>query len=112
MPLSFMTDSVTVLRAQIVKKHGSEAFDWANIISTTLTGVQVTPQQTSREFGDRTLQITERYTLRAPYNADIRAGDRIVWRSETYEIDGDVFHTESPTGRVSSTRCTLAKWSG
>ena len=112
MPLSFFNDSVVVIRAAITKKHGSEVFDWANATSTTLTGVQVTPQQTSREFGDRTLQITERYTLRASYDADIRAGDRIVWRGETYEIDGEVFHTESPTGRVSSTRCSLTKWSG
>ena len=32
--------------------------------------------------------------------------------AETYEIDGDVFHTKSPSGRVSSTRCALVKWSG
>ena len=45
-------------------------------------------------------------------DADIQAGDRIIWNGDTYEIDGEVFHTKSPTGRVSSTRCTLVKWSG
>ena len=44
--------------------------------------------------------------------SDIKAGDRIVWNGETYEIDGEVFHTKSPTGRISTTRCTLVRWNG
>ena len=112
MPLDFFRESVTVLRAPIIKKHGGEVLDWNNPTVTTVNGVQVTPQQTSREFDGRALQITERFTLRAGYDADIKAGDHIIWRGDTFEIDGEVFHTLSPTGRVSSTRCTLARWSG
>lgn len=112
MPLDFMKDTVTVLRAPFITKNGMQAFDWPNATEIVLKRVQVMPQPTSRVFEGRVEQVTDRRTLRAPYDADIQAGDRVIWHGETYEIDGEVFHTKSPTGRVSSTRCTLVKWSG
>ena len=112
MALSFMRDKVIVERAALIKKNGMEVRDWANAKKHTVERVLITAQPTSREFGDRTTQVTDRRTLRACYDADIMPGDRITWRGDTYEIDGDVFHTISPTGRVSSTRCTLARWEG
>ena len=112
MPLSFMNDSVTRYRAPVTKYNGQDKYDWANAVAKTITNVQVVPQSTARVFDDRTLNISERYTLRAKYDADIQAGDRIVWNGDTYEIEGEVFHTKSPTGRVSSTRCTLVRWVG
>ena len=112
MPLSFMNDTVTVLRAPIIEKNGMEKRDWANADDFEVTDVMVTSQNTSRDFEDRTLQVSDRRTLRANYDADIKAGDRIVWNGSTYEVEGDVFHTKSPTGRVSSTRCTLVRWAG
>ena len=112
MPLSFMHDTVTVLRAPIIEKNGMEKRDWSNADDFVVTGVMITSQSTSRDFEDRTLQLSDRRTLRANYDADIKAGDRIVWNGSTYEVEGDVFHTASPTGRVSSTRCTLVRWNG
>ena len=61
---------------------------------------------------NRELSISDTHKLRAMYDADIQAGDRVIWNGETYEVDGEVFKTKSPTGRVSSTRCTIAKWAG
>lgn len=112
MPLSFMRDSVTVKRPTTATKNGQEYFDWTNPTTKTINNVQVTEQATARDFGDRTLQISDRKTLRARYDADIQAGDHIVYDGDEYEIDGDVVHTKSPTGRVSSTRCTLTRWEG
>lgn len=112
MPLSFMTSTVTRLRAPIATKNGMDYFDWANATSATITNVQVVAQSTSRIFEDRVLNTSDRRTLRARYDADIQAGDRIVYEGVTYEIEGEVFHTKSPTGRVSSTRCTLVRWNG
>ena len=111
-PLSFFRDTVTVLRAGLSNKHGMEHYNWAEAEEITLTGVQVTAQGTTREFGDRVLNVSDRRTLRAAYDADIQAGDRVIWNGDTYEVEGEVFHTKSPTGRVSSTRCTLARWEG
>lgn len=111
MPLSFWRDSVTVLRASITVKNGQEVFDWANATSHTVDRCQVTAQATSRDF-DRTLQVPDHRTLRAPVDADIKTGDRIIWKGDTYDIEGEVFHTRSPRGGASSTRCTLARWDG
>lgn len=112
MPLSFFRDSVTVLRAPSSLKNGMPFFDWENASQSIVSKVQVTAQATGRDFGERQMQASDRRTLRAEYNADIQAGDRIVWNGDTYEIEGEVFHTMSPTGRVSSTRCTLVRWTG
>ena len=112
MALSFMKDSVTVKRASAVNKNGMESRDWKNATSHTLSNVQVTPQATSRDFEGRVTQVSDRRTLRADYEADIQAGDRVVWNGDTYEVDGEVFHTKSPTGRISTTRCTLVRFKG
>lgn len=112
MPLSFMKDTVTVLRAPLLKKNGAEYRDWPNAAEHTLSNVQVAAASTSRDFEGRVLQVSDRRTLRARYEADIMPGDRIVWNNVTYEIDGEIFHTKSPTGRVSSTRCSLVRWEG
>lgn len=112
MPLSFMKDTVTVRRAPFIVKNGLKCYDWAQAQDTTVSNVQVTAQSTSRDFEGRVLNISDRRTLRAPFDADVQAGDRVIWNGETYEIEGEVFHTKSPTGRVSSTRCTLVRFKG
>lgn len=112
MPLSFMTDTATVLRAPIISINGAQVRDWPRAATHTLSRIQITAQSTSRDFEGRVTQVTDRRTLRAPYDADIQPGDRVQWNGVTYEVDGEVFHTKSPTGRVSSTRCTLVRWEG
>lgn len=112
MPLSFMNDSATVLRAPLVKTNGMERRDWDSAEEIELKRIQIVSQSTSRDFEGRVTQVSDRRTLRARYDADIKAGDRVLWNEETYEVEGEVFHTKSPTGRVSSTRCTLIRWEG
>ena len=112
MALSFWKDTVTVLRAPIRSKNGLKYPDWNNAASHEVGRVLITPQTTAREFGDRIVQLSDRKTLRANYDADIRSGDRVIFEEATYEIEGEVFHTKSPTGHVSSMRCTLVRWEG
>lgn len=112
MPCSFFRDTVTVLRPTTATKNGMTYNSFEHPTSHVLTRVQVTPSGTSRVFEGRVEQVTDRRTFRASYDADIESGDRVIFEGETYEIDGEVFHTKSPTGRVSSTRCTLVRWDG
>lgn len=112
MPLSFCNETVEVLRAPFIKKNGMELRDWDNAQSHNEHSILITAQATSQEFAERTEQKTVRRTLRGPYDADIIAGDRIVWNGDTYDIEGEVFHSKSPTGRASSTRCTLVRFNG
>ena len=112
MGLSFFRDSVTVLRAPLTTKNGSQLRDWNNATEITINRVQVTARSTSRDFSGRLESIDDGRTLRANYDADIQTGDRVIYDGEVYEVSGEVFHTKSPTGRASSTRCTLQRWMG
>ena len=119
MPLSFMDDSVTVIRPGTKTVRGSVVPDWAVTSTTTsgaqehvVAGVQVVPESTNEDRDGRVDNVNDRFRLRAPFNADIESGDRVIWNGMTFEVDGDVFHVKSPTGRVSSTRCSLARWKG
>ena len=112
MGLSFFRDTVTIIRAPLEMRNGSEYRNWNNATSHELEHVQVTAAGTSRDFAGRTESITDRRTLRANYDADIQEGDRVAFDGNLYEIDGEVFHTKSPTGRAASTRCTLMRWKG
>ena len=112
MTISFMNQTVTVIRPALVDRRGSQSLDYAGGGRHELARCLVTASATSRDFGGRVVQVTDRKTLRAPYDADILAGDRIVVDGIVYDIDGEVVKTTSPTGRVSSTRCELVRWEG
>ena len=112
MPLSFMDETVTVTRAQLKDVRGTKVMDWAHATTHSVGRCLITAVSTIQDRDGRELQISDTYRLRALYDADIQPGDRIGWNGETYEVDGDVFRTKSPTGRVSSTRCTIARWQG
>lgn len=112
MPLSFMRDTATVIRPAARTVRGSSVPDWDNATEHELTRVQVTAAATQQERDGRVVNVSESYTLRARYDADVRPGDRVRWEGRTYEVDGEVFHSKSPTGRVSTTRCTLRRWEG
>ena len=112
MPLSFMQDTVAVVRPGVKTSRGTTIRDWNNVTTHELRNVQVTASSTQQDRDGREVNVTDMRTLRAPYIADVQPGDRVIWQGVTYEVDGEVFHSKSPTGRVSSTRCALARWEG
>lgn len=112
MGLSFFRDTVMVLRAPIDEENGGQFRDWSLADSFEINRVQVTAGGTSQTVEGRLLNIDDSRTLRADYDADIQEGDRVIYKGETYEVIGEVFHTKSPTGRASSTRCRLTRWTG
>lgn len=112
MPFSFFRDTVTIKRPTITKKNGAEVLTWSSTDTWTVSGCQVTAQANAQELGGRTLNLTDKRLLRGPYDMDIQAGDHVFWNGDEYAIDGEVYHSKSPTGRVSTTRCTLIRWQG
>lgn len=112
MPLSFMTDTVTVTRPASKAVRGSTVPDWEHATEHVVRRCQVTAASTQQERDGRVVNVSDRRTFRARYDADVQPGDRVTWNGVTYEVDGEVFHSKSPTGRVSSTRCALARWEG
>ena len=109
---SFCRDTVTVKRAQLVDKRGTQVLDWSEPQTFTVDGCSVQPNSTTRDFDGRTIQVTEDWTLYAPNGSDIQAGDRIEWESLTFEINGAPMPWKSPTGRVSHVWARLAEWRG
>jgi len=107
-----MRDSVTVVRPSSKTVRGSTVPDWDNASEHVVNRVQVTAASTQQNRDGRVVNVADGRTLRAMYDADVKPGDRVVFEGETYEVDGEVYHTPSPTGRVSSTRCTLRRWEG
>ena len=112
MLLSFMKDTATVLRAPLIDRRGTKVRDWANATSHELHSCLVTGVATSQDRDGRVTQVNDRRRLRCMYDADVENGDRVVWGGVTYEVDGEVTKTKSPTGCVSSTRCDLVRWEG
>ena len=109
---SFCRDSITVKRASLKDSRGTKVLDWSNPQSTTVAGCSVQPNMTSRDFDGRTIQVTEDWTLYAPPQSDIVAGDRIEWQGMTFEVNGAPMPWTSPTGRVSHVYARLSEWSG
>ena len=107
-----MRDSVTVIRPAAKTVRGSVVPDWDNATEHELTRVQVTAASTQQDRDGRVVNVAQGRTLRAMYDADVKPGDRIRFEDAIYEVDGEVFHSKSPTGRVSSTRCALRRWEG
>lgn len=112
MPLSFMNDEAVIVRPSTRTERGATVKDWKFATQHTVKNVQIVPVSTSQDRDGRVVNVNDRFKFRAKYEADVKPGDRVIWNGETFEIDGDVFHVKSPTGRVSSTRCTLARWKG
>ena len=109
---SFASETIVVRRAPLVDVRGTKVRDWANATEHEIAGVSVQPASTSREFGGRTTNVADGWTLYGPPGADIEAGDRIVYGGTTYEIDGAPYEWKSPTGRVSHVQAKLAEWRG
>lgn len=109
---SFCRDTIEVLRANLVESRGSKVRDWSDPTHITVKGCSVQPSTTSRDFDGRTTQVTEEWTLYAPPNADIAAGDRIEWQGLTFEVNGAPMPWSSPTGRVSHVYARLSEWRG
>ena len=73
MPLNFMKDQVTRLRAPLVIKNGMERRDWENAETAAIGNVQVTAQSTSSDMDGRVTQVTDRRTLRAVFRICLRS---------------------------------------
>lgn len=111
MGLSFWKDSIQVYHCTNASKNGGQYATYSSE-AVTIDYVQVTAQASERDFEGRLLNIADKRLVRANYDADIREDDLVVYDGETYQVDGEVFHTKSPTGRASSTRCTIKRWTG
>lgn len=87
---SFLRDTIVRGRPGTTEVRGSVIPDWDNVDEKVITGCSMQPASTSLSTDGRVLGISDGYSLFAPPDADIKAGDRIWFKGQIYEIDGDV----------------------
>ena len=109
---SWFTDTVTVIRPVMVEKRGSMVPDWANPQTFTVDGCEFQARTTAREFPGRALQVADGAVLFAPFDADIKAGDRLEIYGQTYEIAGAPIPVKGATRNLAHLEIPLSAWSG
>lgn len=110
--LSFFTESITRKRAGTKTVRGTSVPDWSKTTDITISNCTVQPASTSLSQDGRVLGISEGLTAYLPVNADVIAGDRIVYGGNTYTINGEPKIWTSPTGNLSNMQLQLERWSG
>lgn len=108
--VSFATETLTRLRAPQVMDHGSLVADWGEADEVTLAGWSLQPGASSEDLQNREAVRVD-WTAYGPYDADVIATDRIRLPSGDYSVIGEPERWKSPTGRVSSTKLLLQRWS-
>ena len=111
---SFCKQSVTRIRPGTTEFRGSDIPSWApdKVSELIITGCSMQPASTMLSEDGRVLGITDLYTLFAPPDSDIRAGDRIRFNDKVYTIDGDVRVQPSASGRLDHLNITLKRYQG
>ena len=87
---SFATQEITRIRPGTKTLRGSEVPDWSpeSVSELKISGCSVQPATTSLSQDGRVLGINEQWTAFLPEGSDVRAGDRIMFDGDVYEING------------------------
>ena len=114
MLLSFYTQSITRVRPATKDVRGSSIPDWdAEKVSTkVINGCSVQPASTSLSQDGRVLGVQDGLTCYIPADADVQAGDHIVYKGKVYAINGDPLDWPSATGRLDHLQLNLVRWRG
>ena len=109
---SWAKETVTRIRPGIKSSRGSDIPDWSKAITAEICGCSVQPAGTMLSQDGRVQGIQDGLTCYLPPEADVKAGDRIMYDGKTYTINGEPQLWKSPTGVVSNMQLTLERWSG
>lgn len=95
--LRFFIHDVTVQRAATMAGRGADVVaDWSNVEQSTIKGWMA--QQSTGDSRPGRTGDTSSWLLQAPATADVRPGDRIVWRGLTFTVDGRPMPAWTPRG--------------
>lgn len=112
MVLSFFTQSITVKRPGSTTSRGSVIPDWDNATETEIEYCSVQPSTTTLSQDGRVLGVSDGYTAYLPSDADVEAGDHIIYNDNEYAIDGEPRPWYSPSGRLDNIQLNLVRWYG
>lgn len=110
---SFASQEITRVRPGTKTERGSAVPDWSSdkISKLVIKGCSVQPASSSLSLDGRVLGISDTWTAYVPEGSDVKAGDRIEFNGETYEINGE---PRIWTGAVtrSHIQLNLVRWEG
>ena len=109
---SFCRQTVTRVRPGATTSRGSVVPDWTNATTKEITGCSMQPAGTSLSQDGRVLGIMDGFTCFMPADADVQAGDRIVFGGVTYEINGEIRGWPSATGALDHIEINLVRYAG
>lgn len=109
---SFCNQTITRLRPGTKESRGSIIFDWSTYTSLDINPVSAQPAGGSIDKDGRVLGMTDTYNVYTNLDADIHAGDRIIFEGNTYDVDNEPSIWNSPTGRVSSKQFSMTLHKG
>lgn len=89
--------TVTVLRGTSAPSEygNTTSTDWSNPTRTEVPGCSVQPAPATAYTVDRDT-FTTRHQVYMPPDTDVRSNDRVEWRGDTYDVDGDVLRWDFP----------------
>jgi hypothetical protein len=104
--------AIEVQRAPLVNDgRGNETYDWGNATSHTSAGWAIDVGETTEDTQNRD-GVSIAYTCRGPWDADIRASDRVRLFGETFEVTGGVLRQPGPSRTTSHVIVRLTNWTG
>ena len=111
---SFCLQEITRVRpGTTTDSRGSVIPDWSedHINKLVIKGCSIQPAATSTSEDGRVLGISEQLTAYLPEGSDVKAGDRILYGSDTYEINGEP-KVWTAAASLSNIQLTLQRWEG
>lgn len=109
---SIMNQTVVRVRPGTKESRGSTIPDFDNVKKINISRCSMQPASTTLSQDGRVLGITDTYTLFAPPDADIVAGDYIEYHDLLYQVIGDVRVQPSASGRLDHLNITLKRYQG
>lgn len=109
---SWASQSITRLRAGIKIERGSEVPDWSKVDTINISPVSVQPSSSSVSIDGRILGLSDSYDVYCDLDADVKAGDHVVYEGETFMVMQEPRTWHSPTGCVSNKQFTMTRWQG
>ncbi len=115
MPASFARTTLTRLRAtSTIDDRGVTRPDWDSTPPDELELPRciVVQRQTPEVLYDGRQGLITTYDVAALKGADVLPVDRIRWIGGDFEVDGEVLHTESPSGRLDEAKFAITRVEG
>ena len=109
----FYQDTVTRQRPSLVDDgHGNLEPSWSAPASLSIAGCRVQPLSSEEIAEHRVSGVEVQFRLLAPREADVLPLDRVVFGSDTFDVDGYGLRHRSPNGVAAHAEFLLRRFDG